>query len=402
MGRLASNVGAALRSLREQGQRAVLSAVGIAVASLAIVLLVSIARGVQEDLQREIGDIGVNLLIVLPGRIDEDSLFNPGLLGISGLRYEDVERIRRLDGVLRASPMTFVGAGPSWNGQKSSSTLVLAAEPDWFRMRAIDRAEGRFLEQGDDDRRVCVLGEVAKKKLFGDGGAVGSFIEYNGQEYEVVGVSRPRTESPALFSQGGFENAVYLPFALVAGTQPGAQINRIVIQTRPDREPKALVASVERTLGERLEHEAYSVLTQEDLLRLVFKLMGILTWLLVGLTSIALFVGGVGIMTVMLMSVQERTKEIGIRKTVGAKRADIFAQFFTEALLLSLAGGLAGLGVSYGVCYALAKWTLLKPLITAGIVGLAIGVSVGVGAVFGLIPAMRAAARDPVRSLRYE
>jgi putative ABC transport system permease protein len=184
--------------------------------------------------------------------------------------------------------------------------------------------------------------------------------------------------------------------------QPNAQINRIFIQTEPDREPRTLVKEVEKALGERLDRNTFSVLTQQDLLKLVFKLMGILTWLLTGLTSIALFVGGVGIMTVMLMSVHERTKEIGIRKAFGAKRRDIFWQFLAEALLLALVGVAAGLGVSAAACWALAKWTLLKPTITAGIVALAVSVCALVGAVFGIAPAMRAASRDPVSSLRYE
>jgi putative ABC transport system permease protein len=175
-----------------------------------------------------------------------------------------------------------------------------------------------------------------------------------------------------------------------------------MVQTEPDREPKSLVRAVEAKLADHLDRENFSVLTQEDLLRLVFKLMGILTWLLTGLTSIALFVGGVGIMTVMLMSVNERAKEIGIRKTVGARRVDIFSQFMVEAVLLALMGGTVGLIISYAVCLGLYYGTPIKPMITPGIVALSFGVSVGVGTLFGLIPAMKAARKDPVESLRKE
>ena len=130
--------------------------------------------------------------------------------------------------------------------------------------------------------------------------------------------------------------------------------------------------------------------------------MSILTSLLFGLTSIALFVGGVGIMTVMLMSVSERAKEIGIRKTVGAKRSDIFVQFLAEAVVLAIVGAAAGLLLSYGVCLALLYFTKIKPLMSIETIALSFGVSLAVGGIFGLIPAMKAARQDPVASLRHD
>jgi putative ABC transport system permease protein len=402
VGSLISNVRAALNSLREQRNRAILSALGITVGSLAIVLLISIAKGVQADVSREVEDLGANLLIVLPGRIEEGSFFNPGILGISYLKEEDVQRVLKLEGVRRATPLTFVGTGAKHAGKSSSLTLIIAVEPDWFRIRSIDLAEGRVFNGEDEDKPVCVLGSIAKEKLFGTESVVGKSVDYNGRKYEILGVTASKGQATAMFSQGGFENVVFLPYRYVKSIQPNAQIDRIFIQTDPGREPKSLVQSVDRTLGARLGRETYSVLTQEDLLKLLFKVMSILTWLLTGLTSIALFVGGVGIMTVMLMSVNERTKEIGIRKTVGARRIDVFVQFFSEAVILSFVGGLAGLAISYAACLALTKFTVLKPLITFDTVALSLGVCLGVGAVFGLLPAMRAASRDPVQSLRYD
>ena len=391
-----------MRSLREQWQRAVLSALGITVGSTAIILLVSIAKGVQQDVSKQVSDLGVNLLIVLPGRIDESSMFAPSMIGISYLKESDVDRLRQVPGVRRAVPITFVGGGIRHKANTSPSTLVMATKPDWFQMRKMNLSKGRLFDESDLDKPVCVVGGVADKKLFPNGDGLGSDVEYNGRKYRVVGITADAKTENSLFSMGSFENVVYVPLPYMRSLNPNIQLDRIMVQTEPDREPKTLVKTVDDKLGERLDRETYSVLTQTDLLNMVFKLMGILTWLLTGLTSIALFVGGVGIMTVMLMSVNERSKEIGIRKTVGATRRDIFVQFLIEAAFLATAGGAAGLAISFVVCEALTRWTPIKPLITWPIVALSFVVCFGVGVTFGLIPAIRASRKDPVDAMRHE
>jgi putative ABC transport system permease protein len=402
MRRIFANLHSSITSLREQKSRAALSALGIMVGSLAILLLVSIAKGVQADVGREVQGLGVNLLIVIPGRIEDDSLFAPGLLGISHLEEGDVARIQGVEGVRRAVPVAFVGSGVSLGETRSPATLVVGTRPDWFAIRNSKFRSGRPFDAREGLQRVCVLGSVAAKRIFGDEEPTGKAVKIGEASYEVVGVTEDAQSSNSLFSQGSFENMAFVPFDLVQSEQERAQINRIFIQTEPDREPKSLLAAVDRVLGERLARDMYSVLTQEDLLQLVFKVMSILTSLLTGLTSIALFVGGVGIMTVMLMSVHERAKEIGIRKTVGARRADIFVQFLGEAVAVSVVGGLAGLALSVIAAQAISQFTVIKPLLTADVVGLALGVCVAVGTLFGLWPAMRAAAKDPVESLRHE
>lgn len=397
---LLTNFGSAVASLREQSGRLFLSALGVMVGTTAIILLVSIAIGVKADVTGQVEDLGVNVLIVVPGRIEMGN-FNPNMAGQSYLTEEDAQRVRSVPGVLRATTLTFAGGGIT-SKDKSAYPLVIAARPEWFSIHDNELAEGHFFDTDEEKTPVAILGGIAKEALFGTDSGLGKEVEINGQKYKVIGVTKDKEQGASLMSMFSLENVVYIPYAFAKSKRPDMQIDRIMIQSRPEAEPKALKARLDTVLGERLEQQQYSVLTQEDLLGLVYQLMSILTWLLTGLTSIALFVGGVGIMTVMLMSVNERAKEIGIRKTVGARRQDIFQQFLGESLLITLIGGAAGLVISYAACLALYYLTPVKPMVTLGTVGMAFSVSLLVGAVFGILPAIRAARKDPVVAMRNE
>ncbi|HWA84020.1 MAG TPA: ABC transporter permease [Fimbriimonadaceae bacterium] len=400
MSRTLLNIRSALVSLREQWQRSVLSALGIMVGSVAIILLVSIAKGVQADITNQVRDIGVNILIVIPGRIDPSG-FSPNLAGQSFLTEQDALRLAQVPGVIRTAPWTFVGGGIR-NGDKTAASVLVATTPNWFKMHPTHLQEGRLIDAGNETDNVCILGSLAKTKLFDDAPALGKTVLINARPYRVVGVTQDKRSEESLFSMGSFQNIVYVPYHYLAKVEPGIQTHRIMVQTLPDAEPKTLIRKLEQVLAQHLDRQQFQVITEEDLLGLVYKLMSILTWLLTGLTSIALFVGGVGIMTVMLMSVNERSKEIGIRKTTGAKPSDIFAQFLSEAVTLAVSGGVVGLVFSYFVCLGLAAWTPIKPMITIRIVLLAFAVCIAVGGFFGLVPAMKASRKDPVEALRNE
>jgi len=379
-----------------------LSALGIAVGCLAIVLLISIALGVRKDITDQVNDLGVNLLVVLPFRVGDGSMFSPNAAGVSYLSDEDVEAVRRVAGVRSVAPLMFVGGAIRRGKQESPSTFIIAAGSDWFQIRPVSLSEGRILLPTDANSDVCVIGAIAKESLFGTEAAVGKEVLINGHNYRVVGVTKDKKSEESLLGMGTFENVACIPYKTARSRVPNPQLHRIMIRTAPEIEPKALVASIEEALLKGHSPETFSVVTQKDLLKLVYKLMSILTWLLTGLTSIALVVGGVGIMTIMLMSVNERTREIGIRKTVGAQRVDIFQQFLAEAIILCVFGGAFGIGVSYVACVALKTFTPIQPLLNLEVILVALGVCTVVGVFFGILPATNAARKEPVDALRAE
>ena len=396
------NIRAAFHSLLEHWQRALLSILGITVASMAIVLLISIALGVRADITDQVRDLGVNLIVVLPGRIDPNSMmFNPNIAGLSFLDEQDAERVKKVPGVIRATPLTFAGGGVR-RGKAEAFPITIATTPDWFLIRPVKMRTGRTFSWQEENSDVCVIGSIAKEELFGQSDAIGQTISYNRRPYTIIGVTEDKKQTDSLFSMGGFENVVYFPYHALKKEIPHLQTHRIMIQTAPEVEPKALVRRVDDVMGQRLDRQQYSVLTQEDLLGLIYQVMGILTWLLTGLTSIALFVGGVGIMAIMLMSVNERAKEIGIRKTVGGRRKDVFVQFLCESVILGALGGAIGLTLSAVVSEFFIHYTKIHPLITSGVVLLSFAVCVGIGAIFGVLPAINAARKDPVAALRSE
>lgn len=396
-----SSVRAAFDSIREHSSRSVLSGVGIMVGSLAVMLLISIAQGVRDDVRKQVDELGANLIIVLPGKVDTQGFLGSGNLGISPFTMKDVDGLRGARGIRHVCRWTFVGGTVAANG-KSPISFSLGTDPIWFQIRPHTFLEGHAFS-GPNAREV-VIGPIPKREMFGDQPAVGKTLKVNGVDFTIVGVTN-ESASTTLFGRNPFENVCYIPFDAVRNTiaRGRFQIDRIILQADSSIKPESLVAGIKASvLKTQNGNETFTVLTQEDLRRVIYKVLNLLTYLVVGISTIAMFVGGVGIMTVMLMNVNERRREIGIRKTVGARRMDVFVQFLTESSILTLGGGVAGLILTRIAIAIIMSLTDLRPMLSWDVILLGLGMSFLVGTVFGLVPAIRASLKDPVESMRQE
>ncbi len=398
------NTRTALQSLWQNRLRSSLTILGVVIGVASAIMLIAISEGAQREVKTQIESLGANLIIVVPGKMQGQMGFNPmSSIGVSTLTENDLPAVSRARGVRAVVPLTFLSGGVRRGERWAQLSLPMATTPPYQDVRHLDLTEGRFFTAQEDDQPVCVLGAALKDDLFPKEPAVSKMVAVNRNRYRVIGVAKTRALSTSIFGGGDLDAIAYLPLRAVTRLTRSHEVHRILAQVDsrlpPDFLTAQIVAALKRSHG---GVEDFTVLTPREVLGMFYKIMNLLTNLLVGISTISLIVGGIGIMNIMLVSVTERTREIGIRKTVGARRVDIFLQFLTEAVALSLLGGLIGLGLAAVGSVAVAHYSPLRPLITPRAVWLATSVCVGVGVLFGVAPAMKAAQKDPIEAIRYE
>lgn len=401
---LALNVGAAIDSLRSNVFRAGLTVLGVVIGVAAVIVLVAFGEGAQREITAQIDTLGANVAIVMPGKVQGSTNFNPtGGLGVSNITDRDMEAVRKVHGVRRVAPVMFVTGGIYRGSQPAKICMPLATVPEIQEIRRLQMASGRFFRADEMDRQICVLGAGIKKDLFPNEDPVGKKIAVNENEYEVVGVVRDRSIGSGLFGGEELDAIIYLPQTVVRRLTQTTQIHRAFVEVDPSTRPETILAEARQAIqAAHKNRDDFSVVGSKELLSMFYKIFTLMAALLLGITSISLVVGGIGIMNIMLVSVTERTREIGIRKTVGARRGDIFYQFLTEAVALSAFGGTLGIGLAFLVCTLVALRLPLKPVITPQSMALGFGVCVAVGILSGVIPAVAAARKDPIEAIRHE
>jgi len=400
----------ALRALQRNRVRAALTTVGIVIGVAAVIAMVAIGAGAREAVQRQIASLGTHLLIVIPGATTTAGV-RSGWGGASTLDVADAEAMSTecpsLSGVawVRRDVAQVIYADRNW------STGILGVSLSYAAVREWPVAAGVFFTQRDEERgaRVAVLGATVAEELFGAGtDPLGAVIRIKNAPFEVVGVLERRGQNA--FGQDQ-DDVVLLPFSTaerrVLGSGLPGTVDLIFASAARGEDLPAATAEVTALLRQRhriapAADADFTVRSLDDMARAQESASRVLGYLLLCVASISLLVGGVGIMNVMLASVAERTREIGIRMAVGAKPRHILLQFLTEAVVLACVGGLLGAAVGIGAARAVsafAGWpTLISPLAIAG----ALLFSALVGGFFGLYPARRAAQLDPIAALRWE
>ena len=418
---LTENIRMALRALRSNKLRAALTMLGIIIGVSAVITLVSVGRGVENYINAAFGSIGTDLLFVIPGS-PKDVTSGPPTQVVQGnvmlgpsLSLKDLEAVqdtRRVpDAAVVAAEVQTVASVAV--GSEVVQPPVSGVEPGYDVAREWKTVSGRFIDDGDlvARARVAVLGQTVVKDLFPDKDPVGETIKLNQQPYKVIGV----LEAKGGGMGGDQDNHVYVPLTTAHNelyplrNKAGVPIvNLLYVMPREGVDNAAVIEQIKTTL--RAQHninyrdeDDFAVFSQADFLAAFGAIIGAVTIFLSAIAAVSLIVGGIGIMNIMLVTVTERTREIGLRKAIGAKRRDILAQFLIEAMTLSLLGGILGIIIGTGGAIAIGKLVEnFNPVVAPASVMMAVGFSMAVGLFFGLYPAWRASRLNPIEALRYE
>lgn len=398
----------ALASIGAAKTRSFLTMLGVVIGVSSVLIAVSIGQGVKNQVISQINQLGQDVITVIPGKsfiTDKNGTitgFNATAnQGVSTLSDNDIEAIKKLEGVAVVSPSIYIaGVASSPERQNYANASIVATSPDIRQILAEKLEYGEFFGESDAQKKVAVIGSNVANDLFNQRDPIGRVMTIRGEEFIVRGVLAEAPESPLTIGFN-YNNAIYLPLESGKRLAGGStQINQITVKVANEKNAVAISNKIKETLlTQHKNQEDFTVVQQEDFLQATDQIFGLLTAFVAAVAGISLFVGGVGIMNIMLVSVSERTREIGIRKAVGATNRQVVGQFLIEAIVLSVIGGIVGIVLSFIAAYFIRLYTPIEPAISLPIIAVAFGVSVAVGIIFGIAPAIKAATKDPIQAL---
>ena len=384
--------------------RSSLTMLGIIIGNASVIAMIGIGEGAQSFVKDQVNSLGTNVLFIIPGNPDAQRrpVMQPPTLVL-----KDADAIAsQVPTVKEVAPALTGSEIVSYRSNNSTASLI-GATPSYLIVRNFDVAKGRFITKDDLKRQtnIAVLGSEIAEILFGKEDPIGQSIRIKNTSLQVVGVMQPKG---AAFGDNQDLN-IFLPLTTMSNrisgrSSPyGMRVSFISVSVKDESMMTAAQFQIENLL--RLRHKIvkqddFTVRNQKDLMSILGNITGALTLLLACVAAISLVVGGIGIMNIMLVSVTERTKEIGLRKAIGASQEDILIQFIVEAVILSVTGGFIGTAIGIGGIFLVAAFSPLQASVSVSAIAIAVGVSGGIGLFFGVVPARQAARLDPIVALR--
>jgi putative ABC transport system permease protein len=391
----------ALEALASNPIRSFLTMLGVIIGVASVIMLVSIGEGAKTYIRGELMGIGSNLMVINPGKTETTGMMHPPS-GVHKLTMEDFRAVEKRASALAGATPLVVSSAPVKFGNRTRDVIVIGTDEKFPSIRNLHVEIGAFLSPSDVEgrRKVAVIGRTVKKELFQDANPLGASLKIGDALFRVIGIM----ERKGMTLGFDIDDLVFIPVETAQDLFDQDALTEILVQVAHENEIERAKEQIRQTLMRRhAGEEDFSMVTQQAMLSTAQGILNTFTYVLAGIASISLLVGGIGIMNIMLVSVRERTREIGLRKAVGASRHDILIQFVIESVALSVIGGLIGIALGSGVAYAArAAFPVIPVDVTAWSVALAFLFACLVGAFFGIYPAMKAARLNPIEALRYE
>lgn len=391
----------AYESLRANRMRTILTALGVAIGVASITVVLSLSGGVTSVIGDQVKSLEGNIAVIRPAAIGASDISQQQSFAASTLSENDLDQLKTIPNVKAVVPLMIINSSTRNGSTAPSGTSIVATTPGLESIAGLEVRDGQFLDL-TTNQQTAVIGQQLSIDLFGTGQSIGQTFTVRGQEFTVIGILK-RMDNPINFNTVDFDHTAIIHLAAGAAlTDANTTLQQINIRASSTETLPGVIKNADRILSKSHKSEKdYTIVSGDDIAKPTSRLFTLVQQMTVAVASVSLLVGGIGIMNILLVSVAERTREIGLRKAIGASNAHIIWQFLIESIIISLVGGVVGYVLGYLSAFIISTFLTFSPALDWQIAVIALGVSGSVGVLFGLYPALRAARNNPIESLRH-